>query len=358
MSSSDSFLKRCAPVRAMAFAALLSTMSPERAADAWPLAAPARNGALAYTSADSAFQWQLDARVQIDAAVYRENKNQLSNGTAIRRGRFGVDAFLWDTWCVELDVDVGGGVLDLDDAWAGYASGNRRFRIGQFKEPFSLERLTSSARLVFMERALPSVLAPGRKIGMALAGYGERWFAEAGLFGQEADQNDAGEDEGYGITARGVFIPISTPRSTTFLGVSATRRTPDANGSDADAFRFRVTPETHVNRDHFLDTGRINGATSLTTIGFEAAGTWGGTWAQAEHIRSQVARSPRADARLQGSYISAGWVVRFAPHVVGHHHLAVAKYPSQNAEVHTLAMAFGDPSPVGSRVGRKLQLLT
>ena len=55
-------------------------------------------------------------------------------------------------------------------------------QIGSQYEPFSMETLTSSKHITFIERALPGALAPDRHVG-AKVGLGDKhWSVQAGVF--------------------------------------------------------------------------------------------------------------------------------------------------------------------------------
>lgn len=58
--------------------------------DAIPLPAMYDGGNLVFQSADSAFKYWIDGRVQLDAAEYFGSENDLGSGTHVRRARFGV----------------------------------------------------------------------------------------------------------------------------------------------------------------------------------------------------------------------------------------------------------------------------
>ena len=51
--------------------------------------------------------------LQIDGAMYFENKNQMSNGTLLRRLTFALKRFLWKDWQAEFDVDFGEECLSI-----------------------------------------------------------------------------------------------------------------------------------------------------------------------------------------------------------------------------------------------------
>jgi phosphate-selective porin len=90
-----------------------------------PLGAEVRNGKLVFESEDGSFRWWFDCRIQFDAAVYFQNKNELSNGATFRRLTFAVKTVLHKDWEAELDLDFAEQVstksqIDLRDAWIKY----------------------------------------------------------------------------------------------------------------------------------------------------------------------------------------------------------------------------------------------
>lgn len=61
-------------------------------------------------------------------------------------------------------------------------------KAGHFKEPMSMERLTSSRYLTFNERPMPvEMFAGGRRMGTALTAWGNHWWLSGGVFGQQID---------------------------------------------------------------------------------------------------------------------------------------------------------------------------
>jgi len=71
-----------------------------------PLGVEARNGKLLFQSQNGDFQWWFDSRIQIDGAIYNENKNEMSNGIILRRATFALKAVFYRHWQAESDRDV------------------------------------------------------------------------------------------------------------------------------------------------------------------------------------------------------------------------------------------------------------
>ncbi|HET7024746.1 MAG TPA: porin [Gemmatimonadales bacterium] len=258
-----------------------------------PVPLPGRydGGYLVFQSADSAFKYWLDGRIQIDNAWYTDSKNSLANGTITRRARLGVKTTLFTDWQGEIDVDFAGNALDVKDLWIGYAGfSNSLIRIGNFKEPFSLETLTSSKYITFMERSYVDAMSPDRHIGMSYSHWGDRWQVSGGIFGQEVGDVDAtGKDEGWGATARFTAAPILTGTHVLHVGIATSRRTPNA-AATSNRMRFRARPETYVNQARFLSTGQIANVKYSSYYNAELAAVSGPVSLQGEYTRVDVHR--------------------------------------------------------------------
>ena len=114
---------------------------------------------------------------------------------------------------------------ELKDAWIGYSElKSWDFRVGQFQEPFSLEELTSSRYITFMERALPNAFVPGYHLGASVHYQGKNWQATGGYFDRSIGPGD--DDEGSGYAARVTAAPIHSKRRLLHVGASAAYRTP------------------------------------------------------------------------------------------------------------------------------------
>ena len=101
-----------------------------------------------------------------DAAFYDQDKNNLGDGTELRSARLDVEGILHGDFGYEFEIDFADGEANIKDAVLSYeALWPAKIMIGQFKEPFSLEELTRSKYITFMERSLPNEFAPGRSIG-------------------------------------------------------------------------------------------------------------------------------------------------------------------------------------------------
>ncbi len=266
-------------------------------------------GYLVFQSTDSSFKYWLDGRIQLDGAKYWGSKNDLADGTHVRRARLGVKTTMFRTWLGEIDIDFAGDAVEMKDLWVGYQGfKNSLIRIGNFKEPFSLETLTSSKYITFMERSWIDNLSPDRHIGVGYSRWGNRWQVSAGAFGQGPPDVDAtGQDEATGFTGRFTVAPILGDRRLLHFGIAASKRNPDAGAAaDANQQRFRARPETMVNRARFLSTGKIKNVDHTSLYNAEMAAVAGSVSIQAEYTMAVVHRlDDLKSAKFDGGYVFA-----------------------------------------------------
>lgn len=148
------------------------------------------------------FEHNWFGRIQADAATFSQdtaNKAQLGdipNGNDFRRVRLGMQGAGHDVYFYRVEVDfvqpdeVTKKRPRLTDAyfevrelpWLG------TFRIGQYREPYSVERVTSGNDLTFLERGLPQAFHTSRNFGVMLYDHSqnEKWYWWNSLFDERA----------------------------------------------------------------------------------------------------------------------------------------------------------------------------
>lgn len=226
-------------------------------------------GWLEVSTYDGAFSFEPGGRLMVDAAVYDEDKNDLGDGTELRRAQVETKGVLFSDYGYEFGIDFAGGDADIKDAYIEYLGWwPTGLKIGQFKEPFSLEEMTSSKYTTFIERALPNEFVPGRHIGVGVQTRGEGWTAAAGLFGESFDDDvDDEGDEGWGVTGRVTYAPLRDDRRALHLGAAASHRVTD----DTDEIKFNERPESHITDVKYLNTDDITDVDHINLVGLEAA---------------------------------------------------------------------------------------
>ena len=269
-------------------------------------------GKLEIRSKDGDFVWRLGGRIQVDAALYDndDGTSDLDSGSEFRRARLEMQGTVWRAWDFKLQYDFtdtgAEGIRDAYIRYTGFKPYLTGITVGQFKEPFSLEELTSSKYISFMERALPNAFAPARSRGFgAHATLADQLTAAAGFFGEgvDTDEFDSDVSEGYAGTGRLTFSPIHTATRVVHLGGAGTWRTPD----EGDMIRFRQRPESHVTDTRLVNTDFID-ANDFTRYGAEAAVVYGPLSVQGEWIGAHVNRQMAGpDVQFAGWYVFGSW---------------------------------------------------
>jgi phosphate-selective porin OprO/OprP len=258
-----------------------------------------------FTSDDGKFETTLGGRLQVDAAWYDKDHVNLDgqDGTEIRRARLFVEGKMYDVWGFKTQYDFAGNEANIKDAYISYSGfESAKIKVGQFKQPSSLEELTSSKYITFMERALPTeAFATSRRIGLG-AGHGtDHWTWAASVYGQE-EGNDTEGDQGYGTGARLTWAPWNEKTKVLHLGAWGARENPRNND-----VRFRSRPESHKTNTRLVDTGNIPEPDNFTKVGLEFATVLGPFSVQSEYFHVAASSDTVSDPDFDGWYAYASW---------------------------------------------------
>jgi len=292
-----------------------------------------RDGILMMSSTDNQFRFWFDNRVYFDGAYYINDNtyqgvtHEIGNGFNIRRMRFAMKTLLYGHWGGEIDFDFADNEVDIKDAYARYIGRNWQIKAGQFREPMSLETMTTSRYITFMERAYATEQAPSRHLGIDYKVFGNHFFFEGGVFTSEAmnslvkDQNKKkGTNGGWSVTGRAAWSPIKKDRQVLHLGISGSYRTPKIPelGDPINSFRYGENAETEINRKKYIDTDWIENSKSKTIIGFEGAYAYKNFRVQGEYLATAIHRDvdivPAGEdlVKMHGYYISGSWILNNA----------------------------------------------
>jgi hypothetical protein len=136
-----------------------------------------------------------------------------THGFSVARTQLVADAALNETWSVHIQGEFGasGGVFALQDAWADWKlDENWTLRSGQFKTPFSRERLHSDARQLAVDRSVEnSAFNLNRTQGIQAIYDSDSWRAwlcfNTGASSINNDFNGATNAD-YAFTGRGEYL--------------------------------------------------------------------------------------------------------------------------------------------------------
>ncbi len=155
----------------------------------------------------------LTGRVHFDSRVINTDLNKIKDrDTAsvgdnfeLRRARIGINGRVFKDINYEIVANaVGSSTNTIDTAWMNYGfNKDAQVRVGRFKQPFSLEELTSSNNIDFMERSYVNQLIPGKQLGAMIHGEPQKGFTYgASLYQQGFDPSTNESNLGSMAAAR------------------------------------------------------------------------------------------------------------------------------------------------------------
>lgn len=260
------------------------------------------------------FTFKPRGMLQLDYAGYNERAGgyDYSNGTSIRRGRFGFDGTAYKHFKWRLDAEYTGQQANILDAYVSYGGvKNWVFTIGQHKAPYGLEANTSDAFNTFHERGMANnafgAVGAERRLGISAAYQAGNVTATVGVFGgpESLTRNATTPDEGYGVNGRVTWEPVSETGKILHLGASGYHVTNLAGNSLTVSDR----PNVRVDGGRIVSAA-VAGATDATFYGAEAAVVYGPFSVQGEYGHLSVDRSEAAPtADFDGFYTYASYFI-------------------------------------------------
>ena len=176
-------------------------------------------------SGDGDFTLNIGADIQVDNRSFSGVGSQAFPDTILlRRARPVFQGTIYHYIDYFFRPDFGKGSVAIYDAYAELKYFSRlKLRVGKFKTPVGLERLQSDDDTTFVERGLPSLLAPQRDIGFQLAGdiFSRRLGYQVGIFNGGADNalSDAAVSNHRDIAARIFATPFAPEEKNLLRGL-------------------------------------------------------------------------------------------------------------------------------------------
>jgi phosphate-selective porin OprO/OprP len=212
--------------------------------------------------------------------------------------------------------------IELKDAYVGIRDIPLLgyLRIGHMRTPFSLEQLTSSNYLTFLERSLAHRLAPGRELGVTASARtpGENLTWAYGAYFDELPEEEPNiEDDNQGIRVVGrlTWTPwYDVPANGRYMlhtGLSyaytrpRARDNPDLPGTLIRAVRFNARPEIHRG-DQLIDTFDID-TQQYQVLNPEFALVRGPLSLQSELSWARIDEIAGRTTDIYGAYAYASW---------------------------------------------------
>ncbi|MCC6507875.1 MAG: porin, partial [Pirellulaceae bacterium] len=254
------------------------------------------------------------------------------SGAEFRRARLGAQAKVTDSMNAFMQMDFGFfGRPTFTDVWVEQTNVPMlgTVRAGQWKQPFSLEVVSSFRYTTFMERSsMFQPFTPFRHLGVGFYNHSDdldtTWAASIFRTGQDQFGNSLSTNGGNGAAARltrllwhcgahgedymhvgGGYFLNSPPRDTArfrsipeiFVGEFA----PGAVGTSGQA-----VPGAQNGTPFFVDSGQLSSISNIQTFGLESLWVRGPFSFQSETMAAAV-NQPGRNALLRGTYAQVGY---------------------------------------------------
>lgn len=268
------------------------------------------------------FSVSVGGRAFVDSVFFGQSAGSIAtfgdaqDSVQFRAARLGAQGSGFDVFDYKIEVDFAGRDSTNDQSTAFkdvYLGINDlpllgRVQIGHYKEPFSIEELTSARFITFMERSLLNVFVPQRNVGVAAyrVSENERFTFAFGGFRTIGDKPPyvSDDDGGYAFTMRATYLPwydeATKGRGLLHLGLGYSYR-----DVDNPVQRIRARAETNVG-PNILDTGNIAGVEDFQLLDPEIAFVYGPFSVQAEYLAAFYNRAG-SDADFHAAYVQMSY---------------------------------------------------
>jgi phosphate-selective porin OprO/OprP len=261
---------------------------------------------------------QLTGRLHMDYRQYSpdygtgQTTDSYQNTAEARRARFGVRGQFAKDFKYQLLANFGASdgfsstSSTADEMWVNYAANpEMQFQFGLFKMPFSLEQMTSSNNLDFMERSLigqnDSELIPAKETGFMLHGIPKPGLTYA-IAASRGKSNKSAEFDGFDYIGRvttNIAELTGSKAYTAHLG--AAYSTGEIKGGV-----IPVSGRTESRMQSAWFTGSaLSGATTRTRQGLEAAFAYNAFKVQGEQFNFRYDPATGDNQEIRGYYAQA-----------------------------------------------------
>jgi phosphate-selective porin OprO/OprP len=256
---------------------------------------------------------EAEATMAAQSAQSQATIGNLQNGYGFRRVRLGGQGNIGDSASWVSEAELAGGNVRLRDVFVGLDAIPyvRQTRVGHFREPYSLEGMTSSNFITFLERSPLNVLSPARNWGVCSFWWpdNERLLFSLGVFrdGTPSNGQSFGDGDNWAYTTRLTGLPVYEPDGEVFrlvhVGGAFSQRVPP-NG--VINFTPRTTSNLLTVEDNpgspFLPTVNIP-ANSYQLYNLQAAWVHGPLSVQGEWSAATVQQTNAGNVFVHGVYI-------------------------------------------------------
>jgi len=260
-------------------------------------------GALHAKKGKSYPTWKIGGQVVLDKAWFLYDKKSQTD-QEIRRARLFLKGALFKKLSYEMEYSFTGGGVWKDLYLRYHFTDLSSITVGNIKEPFGLEALTSSKYNTFMERALPDIFISDRKVGVlgTYGVYGKKsylWRIAGGLFTAPVEELRS-DNKAYTVAAKTTFAKILGKKHLLHTGVSAAY-----THLDDTRVKFSTRAGAHLSKTKYLNT-KVKHTDDIQRYGVEAYYQYKAFSAQGEYIYTGVT-SVKHDYGFFGWYFQTGY---------------------------------------------------
>ena len=273
---------------------------------------------LGIKSKDGTTTAQFTGRVHMDYRNYSPDyaSGQTTDGyqdaMEMRRGRFGVRGQIAKDFKYQLLANFGNDVgasstsSTIDEFWVNYdANSAAQFQFGTFKMPFSLEQLTSSNNIDFMERSLigqnDSELIPAKETGVMIHGVPATGFTYA-LAASRGRANKSATVDGADIIGRVTTNIAEVIQNKDFVAHLGAAYSTGNIKTGVTAASGRTEAR---NQSGWFTGSAMSGETERTRQGLEAAFAFRSLKLQGEQFNFKYDPTTGSDQEIKGHYVQA-----------------------------------------------------
>ena len=247
-------------------------------------------------------------RLQVDFATVGApssiNDPGLGFSNELRRARLAVVGTVPGGFGYKFEADFAGNNVSVADAIISFKNGGTKVEIGNQNNFQSLEELTSSLNISFMERsALTDAFGFERRVGVSVTHRTGDVELSGGVFTANINNLNSDETNSYSLDGRAVWTP-KFGNTQVHLGGSVHWR--DLNALGRGTKRYRQRPFVHSTDTRFLNTGNFQ-VTEELNYGLEGAVINGPLHATGEVHWLQAKRPGLANPTFFGGYAEVGY---------------------------------------------------
>lgn len=266
-------------------------------------------GGLTVKGASKELSFSIGGRVQWDFAAFDNDTADNVSGSEFRRIRIALKGSAYG-WGYKIQPDFADDAVTMKDVYITRKLGAPgTLYLGQFKQPFGMDELTSSNEITIQERASATSIAASHQMGVGL--FGNQGMFSWGVSAYNLDDNDGDTTNGTGFGGRLTAAPINSRDNTLHFGLAVAQESyGNSSNGDNERFRLRTRPAGHLSdasRTALIDIN--NGQrTDVTKLGVEAAGVMGPFSLQAEYATAE-ADDASEEGTVNSYYLAGSFVI-------------------------------------------------